>query len=176
MRTPLRRSRWQYVIQQILIKNGAWLWDISTFALGWPNGDSCRCRRLQAVGGELDENDFGLKCFLLAATRGHNSTTEDPPAPRERERKKKRTWSGRGKNKRDILGPHPLGPHASGPPPFGHRSGPPPSRPPTLRPPPPSPSLFFFSSVFGLPAFWLPPCGAPTLSGRSSGPAFVGMA
>ena len=31
---------------------GSWLWDISTFALGWPSGGGCRCRRLQAVRGE----------------------------------------------------------------------------------------------------------------------------
>ena len=67
----------------------------------------------------------------------------------KREWEKNENCGGRGKKKREILGPHPLGPHPSGP----HRSGPHLSGPHASGPP-----LFLGSGPpqFGAPPFWAP--------------------
>ena len=72
----------------------------------------------------------------------------------KREEKRIKNCGGRGKKKREILGPHPSGHHSSGPHPSGpHNFG---------------PSLFWvWPPPFGAPPFGAPPFGlrGPTISG-----------
>ena len=87
-------------------------------------------------------------------------TTPKFHARTPRERKKKENCGGRGKKKREILGPPPFGA-----PPFGW--APPFWAPPFWAPPYWAPPLFwappFWAPPFWAPPFWAPPFWAPPL-------------
>ena len=88
-----------------------------TFGL---SGCRVKPRRPHQTGPGLAHDSLRTPVQGTCASKHHQNSTRRPP---ERDEKNE-FCSGRGKKKREILGPHPSGPHPSGPQPFGDMSEP----------------------------------------------------